>query len=85
MPAPVAAPAPRPAAPKKQDDTLAAFDALIEGADDEEDIPAPAAAPKTEPAAPAPKAEEPVQEDTFYKDPLIQTALVKFEAEFIKN
>jgi DNA polymerase III subunit gamma/tau len=85
MPAPVAAPAPQPAAPKKQDDTLAAFDALIEGADDEEDIPAPAAAPKTEPAAPAPKAEEPVQEDTFYKDPLIQTALVKFEAEFIKN
>lgn len=85
MPAPVAAPAPPPAAPKKQDDTLAAFDALIEGADDEEDNPAPAATPKTEPAAPAPKAEEPVQEDTFYKDPLIQTALVKFEAEFIKN
>ena len=85
MSAPVAAPAPQPAAPKKQDDTLAAFDALIEGADDEEDIPAPAAAPKTAPPAPAPKAEEPVQEDTFYKDPLIQTALVKFEAEFIKN
>lgn len=85
MPALVAAPAPPPAAPKKQDDTLAAFDALIEGADDEEDIPAPAATPKTEPAVPAPKAEEPVQEDTFYKDPLIQTALVKFEAEFIKN
>lgn len=83
--APAAASAPKPAAPKKQDDTLAAFDALIEGADDEEDIPAPAATPKTEPAAPAPKAEETVQEDTFYKDPLIQTALVKFEAEFIKN
>ena len=82
---PAAAPAPKPSAPKKQDDTLSAFDALIEGADDEEDIPAPAAAPKAEPAAPAPKAEEPVQEDTFYKDPLIQTALVKFEAEFIKN
>ena len=82
---PAAAPAPQPSAPKKQDDTLSAFDALIEGADDEEDIPAPAAAPKAEPAAPAPKAEEPVQEDTFYKDPLIQTALVKFEAEFIKN
>jgi DNA polymerase-3 subunit gamma/tau len=82
---PAAAPAPKPAAPKKQDDTLSAFDALIEGADDEEDIPAPAASPKTEPAVPAPKAEEPVQEDTFYKDPLIQTALVKFEAEFIKN
>ena len=82
---PAAAPAPKLSAPKKQDDTLSAFDALIEGADDEEDIPAPAASPKTEPAVPAPKAEEPVQEDTFYKDPLIQTALVKFEAEFIKN
>jgi DNA polymerase-3 subunit gamma/tau len=82
---PAAAPAPKPAALKNKDDTLSAFDALIEGADDEEDIPAPAAVPKSEPAAPAPKAEEPVQEDNFHKDPLIQAALVKFEAEFIKN
>jgi DNA polymerase III subunit gamma/tau len=90
-PAPVAAPAPQPAAPaKKPGDALSAFDALIESApdgDDEDEIPVPAAAPKAEPAAPAPapKAEEPVQEDTFYKDPLIQAALVKFEAEFVKN
>jgi DNA polymerase-3 subunit gamma/tau len=87
MPAPVTAPAPQPAAPsKKPGDALSAFDALIESApegDDEYEIPPPAAAPKTE--APAPKPEEPAQEDTFYKDPLIQAALVKFEAEFVKN
>jgi DNA polymerase-3 subunit gamma/tau len=86
IPAPVSAP--KPAAPaKKPGDTLSAFDALIANApegDEEEEIPAPAA-PKTEAPAPAPKAEEPAQEDTFYKDPLIQAALVKFEAEFVKN
>ncbi len=91
MPAPVAKPTPQPAAPaKKTGDALSAFDALIESApdgDNEDEIPAPAAAPKAEPAAPAPApiAEEPVQEDAFYKDPLIQAALVKFEAEFVKN
>jgi len=88
-PAPVSAPAPQPAAPaKKPGDALSAFDALIENApeDDEEEIQAvPVAAPKAETPAPAPKAEEPVQEDAFYKDPLIQAALVKFEAEFVKN
>ena len=87
--APVAAPAPQPAAPaKKSGDTFSAFDALIESAPeaDEEEIPTiPAAAPKPEPAAPAPKAEPPVQEDPFHNDPLIQTALVKFEADFVKN
>jgi DNA polymerase III subunit gamma/tau len=86
-PAPLASPAPQPAAPaKKPGDALSAFDALIESApegDEEEEIPMPAAVPKAE--APAPKAEEPAQEDTFYKDPLIQAALVKLEAEFIKN
>lgn len=87
-PAPVYAPAPQPAAPaNKPGDALSAFDALIENApeDDEEEIPASAAAPKAEAPAPAPKAEEPVQEDAFYKDPLIQAALDKFEAEFVKN
>jgi DNA polymerase-3 subunit gamma/tau len=89
----IVAPAPVPAAApvepaKKAGDTFSAFDALIASApeEDEEEIQAmPIAAPKAEPAAPAPKAEEPVQEDTFYKDPLIQAALVKFEAEFVKN
>jgi len=88
-PAPAPVPAAAPVEPaKKAGDTFSAFDALIASApeEDEEEIQAmPIAAPKAEPAAPAPKAEEPVQEDTFYKDPLIQAALVKFEAEFVKN
>jgi DNA polymerase III subunit gamma/tau len=85
IPAPVAAP--KPAAPsKKPGDALSAFDAFIECAPEGEEAfpPAPAAA-KSEAPAPAPKAEEPAQEDTFYKDPLIQAALVKFEADFVKN
>lgn len=91
FPAHVPAPAPQPVAPvKKSGDALSAFDALIESApegDDEEDIPAPATAPISKAPAPAPAAKpaEPIQEDTFYKDPLIQAALVKFEAEFVKN
>ncbi len=83
---PVAAPASqRATSAKMAGDALSAFDALIEGADDEEEVPVPAAVLKTETPASAPKIEEPVQEDTFHKDPLIQAALVKFEAEFIKN
>ena len=84
--APVAAPAPQPAAPtKKTDDALSAFDALIESSPDEdkEEIQAvPIAVPI---AAPAPIAEQPAPEDPFHNDPLIQAALVKFEAEFVKN
>lgn len=83
---PAAAPASqRATSAKMAGDALSAFDALIEGADDEEEVPVPAAVLKTETPASAPKIEEPVQEDTFHKDPLIQAALVKFEAEFIKN
>jgi len=92
FPAHVPAPAPQSVAPaKKPDDALSAFDALIESAPegDEEEIPAPATAPISKAPAPAPapaaKPAEPIQEDTFHKDPLIQAALVKFEAEFIKN
>lgn len=91
MPAPVATPTPQPATlAKKTGDALSAFDALIESTpdgDNEDEIPVPAAAPKAKPTvpAPAPIAEEPAQEDAFYKDPLIQAALVKFEAEFVKN
>ncbi len=89
-PVAVAAPAPQPAAPaKKLGDTFSAFDALIESApDEEEEVVAemiPIAAPKVEPEAPAPKVELSVQDDPFYNDPLIQAALVKFEAEFVKN
>jgi len=84
--APVAAPASQPTAPtKKADDALSAFDALIESSPDEdkEEIEAvPIAVPI---AAPAPIAEQPAPEDPFHNDPLIQAALVKFEAEFVKN
>lgn len=82
------APAPEPPAQKKTNsDALSAFDALIESAPDEADFPeepAPAPAPvkKSEPATPAP-AEAKVVDDTFHQDPLIQAALVKFEAKFI--
>ena len=82
------APTPEPPAQKKTNsDALSAFDALIESAPDEADFPeepepAPVPMKKSEPAAPAP-VETKVIEDTFYQDPLIQAALVKFEAKFI--
>jgi DNA polymerase III subunit gamma/tau len=93
-PAPVVAqvapptPAPEPPAQKKTNsDTLSAFDALIESAPDEDDFPEePAAAPapvkKAEPVSATP-AETKVVDDSFHQDPLIQAALVKFEAKFI--
>jgi DNA polymerase-3 subunit gamma/tau len=88
------APAPEPVTPKpatvaptqtkKAGDTMAAFDDLIanapEGGDEEPTFQAPK--PEASPA-PQPKAEEKIEEDTFYKDPLIQEALVKFEAKIL--
>ena len=88
------APAPEPVTPKpatvaptqkkKPGDTMAAFDDLIanapEGGDEEPTFQAPK--PEASPA-PQPKAEEKIEEDTFYKDPLIQEALVKFEAKVL--
>lgn len=80
------APTPEPSAQKKTShDTLSAFDALIENAPDEDDFPeepAPAPVKKPEPATPAPS-EAKVVDDTFHQDPLIQAALVKFEAKFL--
>jgi DNA polymerase-3 subunit gamma/tau len=80
------APTPEPAAQKKTShDTLSAFDALIENAPDEDDFPeesAPAPVKKSEPATPAP-VEAKVVDDAFHQDPLIQAALVKFEAKFL--
>ncbi len=85
-PKPTPTPAPAPQARKKAADTMSAFDALIASAPDEADEPAqpepvkaaaPAAEEKPEPAAAA--------EDTFYKDPLIQSALEKFEAKIVTN
>lgn len=87
-PQPVAKPAPAPtAAPqakKKAGDTLAAFDDLIANAPDEADEPEPI--PVAEKPAPEPEPEpDKIDEDTFYKDPLIQTALEKFEAKVVGN
>lgn len=80
------APAPEPPAQKKTNsDTLSAFDALIENAPDEDDFPeepAPAPVKKSAPATPAPT-DAKVVDDSFHQDPLIQAALVKFEAKFI--
>ncbi len=80
------APAPPPApAKKKNTDTLSAFDALIESAPDGEDEPEPAPIREQISPEPAPeeKKAEPIDEDTFYKDPLIQSALEKFEAKIV--
>ena len=80
-PAPAPAPAATPShAKKKAGDTLAAFDDLIAAAPDEADEPEPA--PIAAKAAPEPEPEpEKIDEDTFYKDPLIQKALEKFGAK----
>ncbi len=79
-------PTPQPPSQKKPtSDTLSDFDALIENAPDEEDFPeepTPAPIKKVEPATPAPS-EAKIADDTFHQDPLIQAALVKFEAKFL--
>ena len=89
-PEPVAATTPAPAPPpapakKKNTDTLSAFDALIESAPDGEDEPEPAPIREQKAPEPAPEEEKPavIDEDTFYKDPLIQSALEKFEAKIV--
>jgi DNA polymerase-3 subunit gamma/tau len=80
-----AAPA-KPAAKSKPGDTLSDFDALIENAPDEADFP-DEPEPEAKPAAAEEAApqEEKIDEDTFYKDPLIQTALEKFEAKIVST
>ena len=84
---PVVAAAPKPASSaQKAADTLSSFDALIERTPeaDEKDIQvALVATPKAKTAAHAPEAAS--TQDNFEKDPLIQAALVKFEANFVKN
>ncbi|MGJ8634415.1 MAG: DNA polymerase III subunit gamma/tau [Luteolibacter sp.] len=65
---------------KKTGDVAAKFADMIANAPDEEDEPEiPEAAPVAEEEA----KEAVVDEDTFYKDPLIQAALVKFEAKIL--
>ena len=87
-PQPAATPKPEASAPapkKKPTDTMAAFDELNanapEGSDEDEEP--PIQAPKTDAPAEKAKADDKIEEDTFYKDPLIQAALEKFEAKIL--
>lgn len=85
-PVPLAASTPAPAAPqiaKKPTDSLSAFDDLIANAPDEADEPDEPEPVSTAPPAPEESKEEKTEEDTFYKDPLIQSALEKFEAKIV--
>ena len=87
-PEPAAARKPEASAPatrKKPGDTMAAFDELIanapEGSDEDEE---PSfQSPKTDAPAEKAKADDKIGEDKFYKDPLIQAALEKFEAKIL--
>lgn len=87
-PAAVVAPAPAAAAPPvepKITPAVLSMDDLIANAPDEEDEPdEPEPTKATAPAPEEPK-EEKIEEDTFYKDPLIQAALEKFEAKIVVN
>ncbi|MFD2257755.1 DNA polymerase III subunit gamma/tau [Luteolibacter algae] len=75
---------PAPKSQKKSLDTLSAFDELIANAPDEEDEPEPEPVRQEVPAPPAEeKKPKTIDEDTFYKDPLIQQALEKFEAKIL--
>ena len=80
-PEPTPPPAPAAAAPQaetKVTATVLSMDDLIANAPDEEDEPEQVKA-----SAPEEKPEPAIEEDTFYKDPLIQAALEKFEAKIV--
>lgn len=82
-------PAP-PAAPpekKKKPDALAALDDMIANASDAEpeETPIPEAVKAAEPKPEPEQAPQKIDEDTFYQDPLIQAALVKFKAKIVSN
>lgn len=88
QPQPAAATSPNPPAArqtkKKASNALSDLEKMIESAPDEAEEPEPI--PAATKAAPEPEPEpEKIDEDTFYKDPLIQAALEKFEAKIITN
>ncbi len=64
---------------------MSAFDDLIANAPDEADEPDEPEPVKAADPAPEETPEAVVDEDTFYKDPLIQSALEKFEAKIVTN
>ena len=87
-PEPIVTPPAEKPAPRPTDGGKSMFDSLIEAAPESSDLAAaepppwknekPAEAPKSQTPAPAPPLE-----DTFHSDPLIQTALVKFEGKVL--
>lgn len=81
-------PAPTPPPEKKSpSDVMSILDALIENAPEESDFqeePEPAPIPAAKAPEPAPAAPK-LDEDAFYKDPLIQAALTKFEAKILAS
>jgi len=91
---PIPAPEPEPpvvARKPVEGSGFSAFDSLIDAAPEiSEPPPAPEPAPWEEPkpkptaAAPPPEPVAAVADDSFYKDPLIQSALVKFEGKVLK-
>jgi len=91
QPQPKQEPAPPPAAPpvkKNNLDALSALDDLIAAAPEQSIEPPAPEAPKEEtkveaPAQPSQPTQPKQDQDTFYKDPLIQAALEKFKAKII--
>ncbi len=88
-PEPTPAPEPAPAKPRPAVG-LSAFDSLIDAAPEVSELPPPPEPPpwKTEkPAAevkpPEPAPVVPAADDTFHNDPLIQSALVKFQGKVL--
>jgi len=84
-----AAPAPAKPAPPVKKTEMSAFDALgslIDAAPEFSEPPAPTEAPPWKDEAkptPTPQPEKPSIEDTFHQDPLIQSALEKFQGKVV--
>ncbi len=78
---------PAPAPPKPELSGLAAFDSLIHAAPEtSEPVSAPEPPPWKEEAKPEPAPAPPAPaEDSFHQDPLIQSALEKFEGKVVSN
>jgi DNA polymerase-3 subunit gamma/tau len=86
-PSPAPAPEAPPAVKPKAAASVSTLDQLIAEAP-EETSPPPAPEPppwKEEPKAAAPPPPEPPAEDPFYQDPLVQSALEKFEGRVVSN
>ncbi|MEY3394549.1 MAG: polymerase subunit gamma/tau [Verrucomicrobiota bacterium] len=84
-PAPQVSRASAPPAKTSATDVMSILDALIENAPEESEMPEePIPTPVAKAPEPAPTIPKP-DEDAFYKDPLIQAALTKFEARVLAS